>query len=309
MFDRPDDPRLVRIIEPWNGDPAALRPGRAVLLGFPQEEGVRRNHGRPGAAEAPQQIRHWLHRLTPWDGAAKIDLTANPPLDAGNVRVSSNLEESQESLGIVVGEILRAGAIPIILGGGHETAFGHYLGHVHAGLNVGVINLDAHLDVRPVSPAGGHSGSPFRQMLEHSTHPLPGDRYICLGAQPFAVSREHVRWLQDRGGVVRWCDEVRGKVTESFRGDCERLAKDGPVWLSLDADVVRHADMPGVSAPNPAGLDGLEVLECVRTAGQVTAIHSFEVVEVNPRLDRDGQSARWAALAVWHFLMGLASRK
>jgi formiminoglutamase len=37
-------------------------------------------------------------------------------------------------------------------------------------------------------------------------------------------------------------------------------------------------------------------------------VASFEVVEVNPRLDRDGQSARWAALAVWQFLAGLAAR-
>src|SRR5437016_5225101 len=59
----PDDPRLGDLIEFWRGDPAALRPGRAVLIGFPQDEGVRRNHGRAGAAEAPGEIRRWLYRL------------------------------------------------------------------------------------------------------------------------------------------------------------------------------------------------------------------------------------------------------
>src|SRR6516162_4042830 len=75
VFRRPDDPRLGEIVELWRGDLAALRPGRAVLLGFPQDEGVRRNHGRPGAALAPAAIRHWLYRLTPWDGAEGADLT------------------------------------------------------------------------------------------------------------------------------------------------------------------------------------------------------------------------------------------
>src|ERR1700692_1787815 len=64
---RPDDPRLGEIVEFWRGDAAALRPGRAVLIGFPQDEGVRRNGGRIGAAEAPGEIRGWLYRLTPGD--------------------------------------------------------------------------------------------------------------------------------------------------------------------------------------------------------------------------------------------------
>ena len=48
VFRRPDDLRLGEVVEFWRGDPAALTAGRAVLVGFPQDEGVRRNHGRPG---------------------------------------------------------------------------------------------------------------------------------------------------------------------------------------------------------------------------------------------------------------------
>src|SRR5438552_2655721 len=71
---RPDDPRLGEIIECWQGDLSALKPGRGVLIGFPQDEGVRRNHGRPGAAEAPAEIRRWLNRLTSCDCQAGVDL-------------------------------------------------------------------------------------------------------------------------------------------------------------------------------------------------------------------------------------------
>src|SRR5262245_51642427 len=127
VFPRPDDPRLGEVVEFWQGDPGALRPGRAVLIGFPQDEGVRRNLGRPGAAQAPHEIRRALYRLTPWDGEASVDLGANPPLDLGNVRVSADLEKSQEALGEVVAAVMQAGAVPVVLGGGHETAYGHYL--------------------------------------------------------------------------------------------------------------------------------------------------------------------------------------
>src|SRR5262245_10378556 len=227
IFRRPDDPRLGEAVEFWRGDRAALAPGRPVVVGFPQDEGVRRNHGRPGSAAAPHDIRHALYRLTPWDGVRDIDLAARPPLDAGNVRLTGTLEDTQAALGVVVGGILTAGAVPVVLGGGHETAYGHYLGYVAARRPVGIVNLDAHLDVRQGPPGLGHSGSPFRQILEHPTDPLPGARYACLGAQPHAVSRDHLAYVRARGGVVRWASEVSGQLCATFAAERDRLASAG----------------------------------------------------------------------------------
>jgi formiminoglutamase len=80
------------------------------------------------------------------------------------------------------------------------------------------------------------------------------------------------------------------------------------VYATLDADAVCMADVPGVSAPNPVGLSGREVIACSRRAGANPLVSSFELVEINPYFDADGQSARWAALVIWHFLAGLAER-
>jgi formiminoglutamase len=281
-----------------------------VLVGFPQDEGVRRNGGRPGAAAAPAAIRRWLQRLTPWDGSTGADLAALRVLDLGDVDTITDLEASQQALGEVTGALLRAGAVPLVLGGGHETAFGHYLGHIHAGQPVGIINLDAHLDVRPYPGGRGHSGSPFRQALEHPTHPLPGERYVCLGAQPGSVSRDHAAYVRDRGGTIHWCNEVRGQLAAHLARASVRLQTAGcRIHLSLDCDVVRAADVPGVSAPNALGLDGVEVAGCLRQAGADAAVVGLDVVEINPSFDVDGRSARWAAVALWHFLAGLAQRR
>src|SRR5947209_20237999 len=203
IYRRPNDPRLGETVVAWDGDLAALTPGRAVLVGFPQDEGVRRNHGRPGAADAPHEIRRFLSRLTTADPAEDIDLRRVPPLDAGNVRITGSLEATQVALAEVVAAILGAGAVPIVLGGGHETAYGHYLGYVAAEKEVAIVNIDAHLDVRPFSEGGGTSGTPFRQVLEHPSHPLPGHRYVCLGCQPHVVSSEHWQFVRERGGLVR----------------------------------------------------------------------------------------------------------
>lgn len=307
MVRRADDPRLGELIEHWDGELEAVRPGRAVLIGFPQEEGVRGNHGRTGAAHAPRTIRHWLCRLTPWDGTNDIDVSADPPLDAGDVRITGDLEKSQRALAEVVAGVLKQGGVPIILGGGHETAYGSYLGYVAVQRPVAIINLDAHLDVRPTILGKGHSGSPFRQALEHPTAPLPGANYVCLGAQPSAVSQQHLLYARERGCTVRWAAEVAGALDQHLQRELDRF-RSCAVHLSIDADVVHVADVPGVSAPNVNGLSGSEVLKAVRLAGESRQVTGMELVEVNPTHDRDDQSSRWAALAVWHFLMGLAKR-
>lgn len=306
---RADDPRLGEVVAAWGGDLAAFRPGRPVLLGFPQDEGICRNFGREGTREGPMAVRRWLYRLVAADPVTGADLAALAPLDLGDLIVEGDMEYTQGMLGGVVAELLGRGCVPVILGGGHETAFGTYLGYVTAGLEMAVINVDAHLDVRPTIEGRGHCGSPFREMMEHVMMPLKGSRYVCLGAQPANTAREHAEYVRRRGGEVVWAEEARGRLTEKYREARARLTADGcPLHVSLDADVVRAADVPGVSAPAALGLEGHEVARWARGVGADAAVRSFEVVEVTPRLDADERSARWAAAVVWEFLVGLASR-
>ncbi len=309
---RADDPRLGEIVEFWDGDAAALLPGRAVIVGFPQEEGMRRNHGRAGAAEAPNAIRSALWRLVPGEPNRDLDLRDSPPLDIGNVRCTGSLEEAQAALGQVIAALLKRRAVPVVLGGGHETAYGHYLGYVGAGLeDVAVINIDAHLDVRPLVEGRGHSGSPFRQMLEHPVRPLPGSHYVCLGVQPHATARAHWQYVKDQGGRIETAylvvenDGLPEVLRTHFK---DRQARDQRIFLSIDADAFEESDVPGVSAPNADGLPGWTAYEGARLAGQHRVVSSLELVEIIPRLDHDGRSARWAALVVWNFLTGLAMR-
>jgi formiminoglutamase len=306
---RPDDPRLGEIVEYWQGDAAALAPGRAVLLGFPQDEGVRRNYGRSGAALAPAEIRRYLYRLTAWDGISGTDLSEQRPLDLGNFCITASMEDTQAALGQVIEVILRAGAIPVVLGGGHETAYGHYLGYLGAECRVGIINLDGHLDLRPCIEGKGHSGSSFRQALEHAAYPLPGEQYVCLGAQPGSVSRVHWQYARLHGCVIHWADRLEYTLVKHFIRQRNRLAGRGcRIYVSIDADVAWSGMVPGVSAPSPMGISGDKIIACARVAGRSPQVSSLDLVEINPVYDQDGQSARWAALVIWNFLIGLALR-
>src|SRR5437868_341994 len=99
---RPDDPRLGQITMFRQAGVVSLQPGQPVLIGFPVDEGVRRNHGRTGAAQAPFAIRRWLHRLATFDSRSGVSLEGNQLLDLGNVRAVGELEETQQALAQVV---------------------------------------------------------------------------------------------------------------------------------------------------------------------------------------------------------------
>jgi formiminoglutamase len=168
--------------------------------------------------------------------------------------------------------------------------------------------MDAHLDLRPCPDGRGNSGSPFFQALEHPTHPLTGSGYVCLGAQPHSVSRRQWGYACEHGCTVRWRDDP-SLLEQQFQDEVERLAEAGlNCYLTIDADAVQTADVPGVSAPNVAGLPGREIIACARRAGQSSQITSLDLVEINPRHDRDGQACRWAALVLWTFLTALGER-
>jgi formiminoglutamase len=304
---REDDPRVGHLLG------GAIRAGdapRVVLVGFPTDEGVRRNGGRVGAAAAPTEIRRWLYRMTPDPRRLGpfCDVLAHT-LDLGDMVTSADLATDQERLGDLLGPHLAAGHFVIVLGGGHETAYGHFLGYVRAGRRVGLLNLDAHADVRLLHDGLGHSGSPFREALEHPSG-LAAD-YQVAGLLPQSVAAAHVDYVQTLGGRT-----TPSRDRALFRADLGPRAVQGlfaglrgPTLASFDIDAADQAHAPGVSAPATGGLPIDLWLLAAFEAGRSAQVSSFDVVETNPAHDRDGQTARLAALTVWTVLAGLTDRR
>ena len=287
-----DDPRLGD----WLRGSALAEDTRVAILGFPSDEGVRRNGGRPGAAQGPPAIREALFKMTPdaRDPEPFIALLERAA-DLGDVPITGTVEADQARLGERVGELLAAGVVPIVLGGGHETAFGHFLGYVAAGQRVRALNWDAHADVRPLTDGKAHSGSPFRQMLDHPSGLCTG--YTVAGLLPWRVAAAHAA-VPDR---VVWASDL-----DTARAEVEVAALDGPTLASFDLDAVDAA--PGVSAPGVGGLPVSVWLAAAEACGRSPHVRSVDVVELNPLHDADGRTATLAALTVWHVLRGLAER-
>lgn len=298
MMARSDDQRLGD----WLRQSRSVRDCVVVLVGFPSDEGVRRNGGRPGASAAPEAIREALYKLTPdASNANAFEALLDRTVDLGDLANTGDLESDQEALGEAIATHLSLGRFVIVLGGGHEVSYGHFLGYVNAGIDVDILNVDAHADVRPLKDGGAHSGSPFRQAIEHDSRQCR--RYTVAGLQPHSTSIVHADYVREHGGKVVWRDDLGNAAINDLVADLRE-----PTLATFDIDAVEVASAPGVSAPNAGGLDARTWLRLAYAVGKSPAVASFDIAEMNPSFDIDGRTTRLAALTVWQVLRGLARR-
>lgn len=269
---------------------AQTAPGIA-LLGFACDEGVRRNHGRIGAAEGPAALRRMLSNLPVLDDT--------PLYDAGTVACTDgDLEATQVRYAEAMAGLLDAGHLPVGLGGGHEIAYASYLGlaqHLRARRpRVAIVNIDAHFDLRRQEQ--GSSGTPFLQAIEQArAHGLPLD-YLVYGVSAAANTRVLFD-TADALGVHYVPDDALGllDLPQRLAELRAKLADVDVIYLTIDIDGLPQAMAPGVSAPAARGVP-LEVVEpLLDTVAATGKLRLMDVAELSPPLDRDHVTARVAA--------------
>ncbi|MFF2084355.1 arginase family protein [Nocardia sp. NPDC058176] len=220
--------------------------------------------------------------------------------------VDDLLTYGQRRLGDTVTALLDADAFPVVLGGGHEVAYGTYLGLARSarrtpGTTIGILNLDAHFDLRP-DPIPS-SGTPFRQILESDD----AVRYAVLGiSQPSNTTalfdtahRFGVRYLLDDD-----CEPARAAAFVA-----EFLTGIDLLYLTIDLDVLPASVAPGVSAPAAFGVPLATiqaVCDQVTASGMLTVV---DVAELSPGLDIDDRTARTAARLIHRIVIGHRTQK
>lgn len=280
----PEHARWHSVVRPLDLENPEAQPGVA-LLGFASDEGVERNHGRPGAAAGPAALRNAL-------GSLALHHT-HPLYDAGTITTQgTDLEAAHERLSDAVESLSRAGHLPIILGGGHETAFGSHRGAFRAQGPLQIINLDAHFDLRTADVPT--SGTPFKQISE-----LVGREdfdYSVLG-----ISRPNntpVLFDEAAGlGVTVVLDEdVLTMDRAQLRATIDSICSGAkPIHLSIDLDVLPADQAPGVSAPAGLGVPLNTIRELALTIAATGRLALVDVVELNPQFDTDSHTAKLAA--------------
>ncbi|HSF52993.1 MAG TPA: formimidoylglutamase [Algoriphagus sp.] len=265
------------------------------ILGYSGEEGVIRNQGRTGTIEGPSAIRKML-------GSIALHLPENSPiLDYGDIfTLDQDMESSHETISKITYDLLSTNHFPVLLGGGHDLAYAHGKGALkfvkEKGEKLGVINLDAHFDLRPLVKDKGHSGSPFFQLAQE----FPEDfHYLALGIQRAANPKS----------LFETAEKLKARyiVMEEFRLHNWEFIEEQIIWfidsvdkiyLSIDMDGFSSAFAPGVSAPSPMGFNPQIAFKVFELIVKSKKLISLDVVELNPQFDQDNATARLAARAV-----------
>lgn len=269
-----------------------------AIVGFCCDAGVKRNHGRLGAAEGPTVIRK---------ACCNFPLVADHIImaDAGDVVCDDdNLEEAQELMASKIASISAAGYLPIVLGGGHETALCGYkaLGSLPKKSEFGVINFDAHFDLRAVDPlVGPTSGTWAWQIAEDCNQKGIPFHYLVLGVQQYSNTRRLFELALEMGAPYFKAEEFTNdqlhKMLNHINGV---LANSDKLLLSLDMDVFGSSFAPGVSASSFNGISPnamfKRLLRHIVLSGKVSTV---DISEVNPFFDVDNRTSKLAAAFVF----------
>lgn len=261
-----------------------------AIIGFNSDIGVIRNNGRQGAALGPDAIREVLAKLN-------IELA-----DYGNVDVpGDDLEAAQAELGQKIASLREQKITPLVLGGGHETAYGHYLGlHPEFGdKKLLIINFDAHFDLRPIlADNKGSSGTPFTQIANLRQADF---NYFVLGIQPSANSRQLFDKAHELKTEFIYASEFIENLAAIKTKLEAKIAKFDYIYLSFCLDVFNQAFAPGVSAPQALGLSTYQVMPLLDIIFESEKLVAMDIVELNPTYDLDNQTARLAAQLAWSY--------
>jgi formiminoglutamase len=272
-----------------------------ALIGFKSDEGVQRDLGRTGAVEGPIAIRQRLARLP-------IQKPQIIVYDAGNIVCQDHdLEASQLALSEVIKMLTEKHIRPIVLGGGHELAWGHYQGIAQVyppEKKLGIVNFDAHFDMHPLHPSNRSSASTsFYQIAEAHRKSQRQFDYNCIGIQHAGNVRQAFEIAKKNNVKIILADELhQGQQEKCFDFIDRIIDKNDLIYLSLSLDVFSPAFAPGVSTIQPLGLNPWHVIPLLRQAAASGKVISYDIAEHVPRYDIDHRTAKLAATLIYEII-------
>ncbi len=283
--------------EPVPGDTLGF-----CFLGFCCDEGVEKNLGRRGAANGPLSIRKEMANLPlSFDRKTRI-------FDAGDIYCPhGDMETAQKELAFLVEKLFSLNLFPVILGGGHELAFGHYNGIRNSiskvketpRPNIGIINFDAHFDLRPYNK-GANSGTMFLQIADECKERGMDFSYFCLGIQRYGNTTSLFKRADDLNVEYIMARDIDDAAVPGILKRVDGfINKNDFIYLTLCSDVLSAAFAPGVSATQPFGLHPETVLKMVKHILRSGRVVSFDIAEVSPRFDEDNRTAKLAAILIF----------
>jgi len=264
---------------PYTQDPALLAGFDVAIVGAPTDDLV---SDRPGTRFGPRAIRSascpaGMHLEAKIDAFAALRI-----VDYGDAAVlPADAARSHAAIEATVGEVVAAGLIPIVLGGDHSIAEPDIRACARPHGRVGLVHFDTHTDTgTQVFGVQVSHGTPMYRLVRDG-HVDPG-RYVQIGLRGYWPGEPEFAWQAEQGITSFFMHDVRELGIASVVEQTVAIVGPGPVFLSVDVDVLDPAFAPGTGTPEPGGMTSADLLWAVRALGERLELVGADVVEVIP---------------------------
>ncbi|MEE9588186.1 MAG: arginase family protein [Hyphomicrobiaceae bacterium] len=281
----------------------------AVLFGAP--------HGTPYGgidngpfAAAPDALRAALQDDARWVDHWDFDLDATllgdkgfALADAGNLATSSLDGAGNRALiKEATGQILNAGAVPLMVGGDDSTPI-PFIETVAALGPLTIVQIDAHIDWRD-ERRGESLG--FSSTMRRASEMRHVERIIQVGIRGFgSARREEVQIARQWGAKIITARDVH---RDGIGVVMAHLPEGANCLITLDCDALDAGIMPAVMAPTPGGLSYTQTIDLVADVVARTTLVGFDLIEFVPERDLHGTAAITAARIIANVIGSLAKR-
>ena len=264
-----------------------------VLIGAP----MYRDSHITGGNRVPDAVRRFLYKLYRGSYMVKI-------LDLGDLIPTFDYEEDSSRIREILAEIVKAGSIPLILGGGQELTMACYLSVKDLDKFVNLLTVDARLDFED-GEERLTSGNYLGKIIFD-----PGNKLFdlaVLGYQNYFVSPAMCETMRSLGFEMYRVGDIRADLSEA-----EPALRNADI-VSLDMASVRNSDAPGAIDSTPNGFRAEEICKLARYAGMSQRLQMFGLFNIHPG-DSDNLSNNYhitehlAAQILWHLIDGFYSR-
>ena len=291
-----DDPRWPRA-STWLA--SASDSPRLVVLGVPAHE---TSISATNAHRTPHAIRQALSRYSTYSMEQDADIRGVAAFDAGDVDRPDHVDgEARVAEAIAC---LPDHELLVALGGDNSITYSVMRGLMPDLSRVGLVTLDAHLDLRD----GVSNGSPVRRLVEMG---LSGQRVVQIGIADFSNSGEYAARARDHGITVITRGAARTRPIEDVVAEALDIAgaDSGAVYVDIDVDVCDRSVVPACPAAAPGGFTADELRRAARAVARDLRVRAIDITEIDADADADDQrTVRLAALLVLEIALGLQLR-
>jgi agmatinase len=279
----PDKPDYAGFLSfggaPLAQDPEHLAGVDVAIVGAPTDDLV---SDRPGTRYAPRAIRAASCPPGPHLEAGVDAFSDLRIVDYGDAAVvPADPVRTHEAIERIVGEVVDAGALPVTLGGDHSITEPCVTAVARRRGPVGLIHFDTHTDTgREVFGVEHSHGTPMFRLVEAGS--VPGTRYAQIGLRGYWPGPAEFAWQRERGIAAFFMHDVRDLGIQEVVQRALAHVGPGPVYLTVDVDVLDPAFAPGTGTPEPGGMTSLDLLWAVREIASRAELAGADVVEVLP---------------------------